>query len=216
MSNKLWCFGDSYTQRYNPNIDWCKKYIDFKGYIPKVYCDFLGEELGIESENCGFGGYDNYSIFETLCKNIHKIKKNDIVIIGWSSVIRFRLAAKDGNWVRFVPNTVTDFHISHHTDASRNTIEEIFVNRDNQIFFNEVNSWIHFINSTMKNNKIVHWSPFDEQKDNGQKYNLNVHKLSKLETVKMETKIIEDSHYSENAHKQLSFMFLEMFKNKLI
>lgn len=210
IKNKLWCFGDSYTQRYNPNVDWCKNYIDFKGYHPKVYCDFLGDELKIDSENLGVGGYDNYSIFETLCKNIHRIKEDDIIIIGWSSVIRFRLASKDGSWVKFVPGAVTDFHISHHTDVSRTTIEEIFINRDNHVYFNEVNSWIHFINCTMKNNKIVHWTPFDDN------VNLNAHKLLKLETIKMETETVEDNHYSENAHKKLSSMFIEILKNKLI
>lgn len=210
MSNKLWCFGDSYTQRYDMNSEWSKNYIEFKGYTPKVYCDFLGEELGIESENCGVCGYDNYSIFGTLCKNVHRIKENDIVIIGWSSVIRFRLAAKDGDWVKFVPGTVTDFHISHHTDLSRNTIEEIFVNRDNLLYYNEVNAWIHFINHTMKNNKIIHWTPFDDN------VNLNVHKLLKFETIKMETKVVDDNHYGENAHKKLSSIFFETLKNKLI
>lgn len=207
---KLWCFGDSYTERYKSNVDWCKKYIDFKGYLPKVYCDFLSEELGVESQNCGVGGYDNYSIFESLCKKIHLIKENDIVIIGWSSVIRFRLAAKDGDWVKFVPGTVTDYHISHHTDASRNTIEEIFVNRDNLLYYNEVNEWIHFINHTMKNNKVIHWTPFDDN------VNLNVHKLLKFETIKMETNVVEDNHYGENAHKKLSSIFFELIKNKLI
>jgi len=209
--NKLWCFGDSYTQRYDPNVDWGKSYIDYKGYLPKVYCDFLGEQLGIESENLGVGGYDNYSIFDTLCNNVHRIKENDIVIIGWSSVIRFRLAAKDGDWVKFVPGTVTDYHITHHTDMSRNTIEEIFVNRDNSIYYKEVNNWIHFINHTMKNNKIIHWTPFDDNVD------LNVHKLLKLETIKTESNgDVIDTHYSENAHKILTDIFVELLKDKLI
>jgi hypothetical protein len=207
--SKLWCFGDSYTQGYNPNVEWSKEYIKFKGYIPKVYSDFLSERLDIENENLGVGGYDNYSIFEVLCKNIDKIKENDIVIIGWSNVSRFRMASKDGDWVRFVPGTITDFHISHHTDLSKNTIEEICVNRDNEIYFNEVNSWIKFINQTMKKNKVIHWTPFDG--------NLNVHKILKLETTNKESngKIL-DHHYSENSHKFISDLFFEIIKGKLI
>lgn len=209
--NKLWCFGDSYTQRYDPNVDWSKSYIDFKGYIPKVYCDFLSEELGIEGENLGVGGYDNYSIFETLCNNIGRIKNDDIIIIGWSNITRFRLASKDGNWVSFVPGTISDFHISHHTDMSKRTIEEICVNRDSNVYFREVNSWINFINHTMKNNKVIHWTPFDNNK------NLNVHKILKLETTQMESnKVVMDGHYSENAHRLLSSMFIEFLKNRLI
>ena len=111
------------------------------------------------------------------------------------------LRAKDGDWVKFVPGTVTDFHISHHTDLSRSTIEEIFVNRDNLVYYQEVNNWIHFINHTMKNNKIIHWTPFDDN------VNLNVNKLLKLETIKMETKVVEDNHYGENAHKKLASIF---------
>ena len=140
-----------------------------------------------------------------------EIKENDIVIIGWSSVIRFRLAAKDGDWVKFVPGTVTDYHITHHTDMSRNTIEEIFVNRDNPIYYREVNNWIHFINHTMKKNKIIHWTPFDDNID------LNVHKLLKLETIKMDSNnIVNDNHYGENAHKTLTNIFFELLKDKLI
>ncbi len=210
MENKLWCFGDSYTQRYTTGSEWSKNYIDFKGYTPKVYCDFLSEELGIESENCGVGGFDNYSIFESLCKKVHLINENDIIIIGWSSIIRFRLASKDGSWVKFVPGAVTDYHLSHHTDVSRTTIEEIFINRDSLIYYNEVNTWIHFINHTLNKNRIIHWTPFDDN------ISLNAHKLLKFETIKMETNVVEDHHYGENAHKKLSSIFFEMLKNKLI
>lgn len=209
--SKVWCFGDSYTQGYNHKVDWCKSYIDFKGYTPKVYCDFLSEKLETQGENLGVGGYDNYSIFEVLCKNIDRIKEDDIVIIGWSNVTRFRMASKDNDWVRFVPGTITDFHIKHHTDLSKDTIEEICVNRDNQVYFNEVNSWIKFINHTMKQNKIIHWTPFDNN------LNLNAHKILKLETTRMESNgLINDDHYSENSHKKLSDMFFEILKNKLI
>ncbi len=209
--NKLWCFGDSYTQRFNSQVGWCKSYIDFKGYTPKVYCDFLSEELEIESENLGEGGYDNYSIFEVLCKNIKRIKDNDIVIIGWSNVTRFRLASKDNDWVRFVPGTITDFHILHHTDVSRKTIEEICVNRESNVYYDEVNSWINLINYALKEKKIIHWTPFDNN------LNLNVHKILKLETTRMESGgLVNDDHYCEPAHKILSSMFLEILKSKII
>jgi hypothetical protein len=94
---------------------------------------------------------------------------------------------------------------------SRNTIEEIFVNRDNPIYYREVNNWIHFINHTMKKNKIIHWTPFDDNVD------LNVHKLLKLETIKMDSNnIVNDNHYGENAHKTLTNIFFELLKDKLI
>ena len=210
MSVKLWCFGDSFTERYNQNVDWCKQYINFKGYYPKVYCDFIGDNLNVESENLGEGGSDNYTIFGAICKNVHRIKENDIVIIGWSSVIRFRLANKNGGWVKFIPEMITDYHISHHTNVLRSTVEDILINRDNQVFYNEVNGWIHFINTTLKNNKVIHWTPF---RDNDR---LNVYKFEEFQTIKMETKIINDNHYSENGHKKLSTILTNLLSKNLI
>jgi hypothetical protein len=63
----------------------------------------------------------------------------------------------------------------------------------------------------MKKNKIIHWTPFDDNTD------LNVHKLLKLETIKMESgNILTDNHYGENAHKTLTNIFFELLKDKLI
>ena len=44
----IWAFGDSLTERYNPNESWAKKYIDWKGYLPKVYGNFIAETLNYD------------------------------------------------------------------------------------------------------------------------------------------------------------------------
>ena len=39
----VWTFGDSLTERYNPDFKWSRDYIEWKGYVPKVYGNFVSE-----------------------------------------------------------------------------------------------------------------------------------------------------------------------------
>ena len=40
----IWIFGDSYSDEFNERHDWAKKYIDYKGYKPKNFGDFINEK----------------------------------------------------------------------------------------------------------------------------------------------------------------------------
>ena len=66
----LWTFGDSMTAGYTEGSGWADKYIEWKGYKPKIYPEIISDKLGMELKNLAKGGYDNYSIFETLCANV--------------------------------------------------------------------------------------------------------------------------------------------------
>ena len=37
----VWAFGDSLTEAFSPNFKWTKEYIEWKGYTPKVYGNFV-------------------------------------------------------------------------------------------------------------------------------------------------------------------------------
>jgi hypothetical protein len=203
----VWTFGDSFTERYNPIFEWSKQYIDWKGYVPKVYGNFVSEMLDYDLQNLGKAGSDNYTIFETFCKTYSKIKDGDIVIMGWTSPVRFRLVNKFGKWTPLIPNFenyLEDFDL-----ISLDMVNQIFINRDHRQYIDEVNNWIKFINSACNNKKIIHWSTI---KGEGE---LNTYHFFEMEKIIKETNgEVNDMHFSENGQLELSKKLLEIIMNK--
>ena len=192
---KLWTFGDSFTEGFNCNQDWCKEYVDWKGYVPKGYAQIISERLGMELMNFGKCAWDNYSIFESFCRVVTQIRKNDLVIFGWSNPIRFRLTDSFGNWHYYMPTWIPD--IIDAECMNRDSIQRIILNRNNIKYSEEVNMWINLIDHTLKNNRVMHWTPFDS--------NINAFRLNGFETIRDETNaVLKDVHYSENGQEQLS------------
>jgi hypothetical protein len=202
----VWTFGDSLTERFNPKYEWSKDYIEWKGYVPKVYGNFVSEMLNYDLQNLGKAGCDNYTIFETFCKTYPLIKDDDIIIIGWTFVGRFRFVSDEGNWVTLNPNYTN--YLDNLNFISKNTIDEIFVNRTNYKYIDEVNNWISFINAVCINKKIIHW---DTIKGEGE---LNTHHFFEMETIKKETKgLIDDLHFSEPGQLILASNILKALAN---
>jgi len=208
----VWTFGDSYTASYNPKYIWSNKYINWKGYQPKVHADFIGEFLNMDVKNVAVGGIDNYTIFESFCKNVKQIKENDILVFGWSGLHRFRLPNKNREWFTVLINTLSEEEIKlENIDYSYNTIKEIILNRDHELYVDEVNWWIYMIEHVMKPRRCVFWSPF---KPTGK---LKVLNFGEIETIKTETNgLINDTHYSENGQKKLAELIIQNLNGKLI
>jgi hypothetical protein len=225
----LWTFGDSLTSSFIPpetNINhWKQRYADWKGYTPKVYGEFIADTLDINLINKGFEGIDNSQIFENFCINVEQIQSEDILIFGWTNQERIRLVTKENTWGHFSTNLrdkdkkkeENDSHFPFNIDSlnifdsiSKNTIIEIMFNRMNTLYINELCNWIKLINFSFKNNKIIHWS-WDQRIQNcGGIY------INNYETVKKETNnIINDYHWSENTHNDLSNFFIEIINNEL-
>jgi len=208
MSN-LWVFGDSFsaTNKRNNIEHWRRDYIKWKGYTPFVWPEFLNKILNYKLINLAISATDNYTIFDTIIDNIDKIQKDDIVIIGWSSTLRFRLVDKTNSFNTIRPSS--DFKVStlnipfEYSNISLNTINEVLVNRDTELYELELNRFIKIINLYLKDIKIVHWSPFQLHHPH-----LKIKKIKGidiLETISIETnKEINDYHYSENGHLELS------------
>jgi lysophospholipase L1-like esterase len=193
----VWTFGDSLTEGFNPNQKWAKEYIDWKGYTPKAYGNFVSEILNCNLKNLGKAGSDNYSIFETFCKEYQNIEDDDFVIIGWSSCNRFRLANKENKWTSLVPNF--ENYLNNFDCISENTINEILINRTNYRYIQEVNNWIKFISLACFNKKIIHWSTI---KGEGE---LNTHHFFQMEKIYEETDgLISDNHFSEKGQMHLA------------
>lgn len=204
---KLWTFGDSFTEDYKEFHGWSKKYIEFKGYVPKNYTEILAEMLDAEYENNGHGGFDNYSIFDTICENSERFNPGDIVVINWSDTLRFRLAGDDNQWAPFVPSTI-NFDDVPTTNISKRTFEEIIVNREHYLYQMEINNWIKLLNSLMRGKfYIVHWTPFDL------KY-IDAHSFMIGETIFKETKgEIIDYHYNERGQVLLAGYLFGILNN---
>lgn len=190
---KLWTFGDSFTEGYNHKDEWSKNYIKWKGYKPKVYGEILAEKLDIELINRGLGGSDNYTILEKICEDINEIDKNDIVIIGWTYPLRFRIVNTYNNvWSHIIPNYERDDSLQL---ISKSTTNEILVNRNHNLYVKEVNNWIRLINKSLNN--VIHWSHAVRLVDS--------YYLPSFNTILTETNgVCKDRHYSEKGHIELS------------
>jgi lysophospholipase L1-like esterase len=203
----VWTFGDSLTERYNPKIDWAEKYIEFKGYHPKVYGNFISENLNYDLQNLGKCGCDNYTIFETFCKTYPLIKDGDIIIFGWTSCLRFRMVNEDNNWQSILP--YYENRLIHFNLLSENTINEILINRSNTPYVDELNNKIDFINTICNNKKVIHWTNFHTD--------LNAFFFAEhIQKIRDETfNKIDDSHFSENGHMRLSKDILYIIENNI-
>jgi hypothetical protein len=220
---KLYVFGCSFSTVFNEkslfNSD-MKKYYDLRGgNFPLTWSEILSEDLGLELVNTAQNGFDNYSIFENFCKLSDKITSEDIVIIGWSHVFRFRLYSKSKNQLRSVNVWQTNKNIDL-SEISQQTLDEILVNRDNKLWIDEVYNWMKVINhlSKLVKFKLYYWSFFvefpefyiiNELLDLGAKY------------ISHETNgEVRDTHFGEKGHKVQAEYFkniiLEKKKPKLI
>jgi len=222
----LWAFGDSFTESYvaqeGTPKHWRTDYINWKGYETKVYPEFVAEKLNLNLVNKGKGGCDNSFIFEEFCKVASKIKKNDIVIFGWTDVNRFRLFNKNNKCGFFNASIEKDggffSHISLDTFEflSVKTIQEIIINRESEMFIYELSNWIQLINLFLKDINVIHWS-WDKQNSICKDVIIS----SNYERIKDETKgSIGDGHWSENGHRMFSEFLIKQLskksKNKLI
>lgn len=221
MSQKLYIFGDSFSAGFSFESNWTNNYVNWKGYTPQGFGEIVSEKLNLELINLAENASDNYSILQKFCDNVDNIKKNDLVIIGWSSPLRFRLVSNNlknydcaqitglpnhTDWITILPN-YDEFSTKKfdRTKISESTLIEILLNRDDIRYCNEVNSWIKLLNNVNKN--IIHWTPFDQR--------LNCIFLNKFETIFHETNgELNDWHFSEKGHQQSADLFINKFKDK--
>jgi lysophospholipase L1-like esterase len=198
----VWTFGDSLTAEFDERYEWSGDYIKWKGYKPKVYANVISEKLNLDLINLGVGGNDNYSIFQSFCDVSDKIKNDDVVIFGWSSPIRFRLAMNEKKWKIILPKYIeNNLNIDGITI---NTINEILLNRDSFMFVQEVNSWIKLIDYALKDITHVHWTTFDHR--------IDAHMIRNLDNIRKETNgLIDDGHFSEKGHIELSELLITYF-----
>jgi hypothetical protein len=165
--------------------------------------------LNTEVRNFALGGSDNYTIFESIIKNAPEFKKDDIIIVGWSSIVRFRLV-NDSNKFDFVlPNINNSKMIS---DISEATMNEILVNRTNPMYFEEFKIRFDFLNWLLKDMKLIQWTAWGGNLQTN-KYVIEFSKEDKT-YVNIETNgLVNDTHYSELGHIELTDDFMELIND---
>ena len=211
--SKLWVFGDSYSEPFSKryNMGWRTDYINWKGYIPKCYGEAISDKLKLKHINLAIAGADNYTILDSIVPLLNVINSTDVIIIGWSHTARFRIVSKTNNFKTIIPNHLDTLISPKKIELSHSTLEEMAVNRSYSIYIDELNNYIKLLNFSFPNNKIIHWSPFGEDKDG---LLTTQPSLKGLQVVSNETNgVIDDYHFSENAHIELAEKFIDIIDN---
>jgi hypothetical protein len=173
--NTLHLFGDSFTEghKLDNSFPWYKVWEEWRGgNLPPVWHELLSEKLGMETNVKAIGGSSNHETFHTICENCDLFKKDDIIIINWSYLNRFRWASTfhdtDGNegvymgkpintWVRMGINK--SYNFQHHITES--TQMEIAVKISEHPFYvDEIYNYEKIIDNLCKNIgcDVYYWS----------------------------------------------------------
>jgi hypothetical protein len=166
LQPSLFVYGDSHTQPFkdlcNSGMDWALKYVNHINETPKNYADLISEEYGgLKITNAGRGGFSNYSIFEEFLKNKHRITERDILVFGWTTESRFRIANESNTLIDIIP---FNQHPKQNDDVSKTTTDEIAVNKISyDVWWTEISNYIEIINSLFPKNLIYHWTWIDNE-----------------------------------------------------
>jgi hypothetical protein len=124
--NNLWIFGDSFCTTCHPN----QRSDNMKGYLSSVeineidsWSELLSKKLNLNLINLAKGGNSNYQIFQDFCDYCHLIKENDIVIIGWGLIQKFRISENN----KFL--NINSGNNRSYVGVSKSTIDSILKNR---------------------------------------------------------------------------------------
>jgi hypothetical protein len=235
----LWIFGDSFSTNfdYNNLHDNHRRYLEIMGINEfKTWPIILAEKLGCELKNLAKGGDSNYQTFQTICDNCHEIKENDIVIVGWGLITKFRISYNN-KFVSIHPQgEIKDYGL-----LSKETIQELLDNRLKDFRYSgkrdryaeEVNMWEKIISVLAKNKKfeVYFWNSEEkrliycepEEFKNKLNYLCNdseeplIHYLRKKGCTSMEDEtggLVSDSHFGIGGHNKQANIFHEEIINE--
>jgi len=210
--NRLWIFGDNNSAIFGKTKERRFKYYkEYRnGQFPKTWSELLSKELNLDLKNMAVSGQSNYDIFDMVCKCIEQVKKDDVVIIGWGDIRRFRLVDDTTNgFVTIRPNQLIPEWINNPlflNGININVINSILQNRTNTEWLNEIYNWEIIINllSKLIGFKIVYWT-FDSTLNKSHYISTNDFRMDLVqrgaEDITLETngKLIDDN-FGERGH----------------
>jgi hypothetical protein len=246
----LFVFGDSFSEEFKefmkPPINLTQgrsAYIvnHLNGVIPDGWPTTLANKLGYELENCagingvkhkyGGEGNCNSSIFNNISLKSEKFKKDDIVIIEWTTMERFK-------WVNDIDNCMSTI-LPNQFDGpfNVNVLENVLVNRSHYLWINELFILHNIINKLAESIgfNLFYWTvdrnivnfKLDEIKNPNSHYLLTdklkinfdykelFHSLGARTITEEVNNKINDSHYSITGHNIISELFYDDIINKL-
>jgi hypothetical protein len=221
----LWIFGCSYSAEYTHRGVITKNFQQYKDYrngtLPEVWGKILANNLGYEYINCADGGIGNDFIFEQVCKNSENFKKDDILIIQWSYMDRFRWVVND-EWQHATSNTNIPF-------ISQQFCDETLISRTNDLFIKTIFEFERLIEvlSNVVGFNLYFWTAdpkISRLRSNETKLNKKyIEKGGSLfnevlfirngQRIFEETNgYVEDNHFAESAHKIMAELIYEHIK----
>jgi hypothetical protein len=210
--SSLWVFGDNASAIFGKTKERRFKYYkEYRnGNFPKTWSELLSKELGLILRNMAIGGVSNYDIFDMFCKCAEQIKKDDLVIIGWSYVQSFRLVDENTNgFISVRNNQFKEYQVNIPkmlNGIDKHTIDSILNNRKNTDWKNEIYNWESIINLLAKliGFKLVYWT-FDT--DLNKSYYISTNDFRErlisngAEDFTMETnELLVDDNFGEKGH----------------
>ncbi len=220
LKQTLWVFGDSYSEGFDSlsmKYKSFEEYVNYKGYVPKNYIDLLETDFGYKVKNKSKAGVSNATILKQFIDSSDKIGKEDVIIVNWTSIARFRTASIDGDFWDIV---TTENVEPVEGLLSQTTLEEMKINRIHKnVFYNEILEYIKIIKKICPNNHIVFWTwdfPYEVSGNETLDELRNIlTPIKQFETIITETgSVINDHHYSENGHNELFKLMKENIKEK--
>jgi hypothetical protein len=242
----LYTFGCSFTEEFKEFMDYSPlnmsngrvKYVaDYhNGIPPDGWVTMLSNKLGYElknfsavngfKNNYGDEGNCNFSIFNNVCYASERFKKDDIVIIEWTMMDRFKWYDDEVKNIRTIlPNLLC----TKDPDTIK-TLENILVNRVNLPWIDELFVHQKIINRLSESigfnlfywtidKSIVKYKYDDIINDKRYLINKNLKKNegyinlfwnNGARTITEETNgIINDGHFGISGHKVISDLFYE-------
>ena len=206
--DKLWVFGDSFTEGHGCTPEW-EYYKKFYKEGDGLWSQHLANELNLKLVNLGKNGASNDQIIDLIIINYNKISTNDTVIIQKSFPSRFdvpSMSAEGDEWVSIFPIINSDLYSKTLSKEQYETVINFCYHfADNSKYKKRQNLRFSFlINCLIKDGiKVYLW---DILKENG-----------KYETIHIATKgEINDFHFSFDGHNRFYKSFLKKTKNEII
>jgi len=197
--NTLWTFGDSYTEGHGCLIE-DEYYKNYWKSGDKIWPLWLSELLNVNLKNCGFGGYSNDMILDSIVDNWKDIKKGDIVFIGFTFPCRFDIPID--NKLRTIVNNFKDAPLKKEEIETIINFQYYF---SNNILYKKRQykrlNWVKELLISKGCKLVILW---DIQID-----------IQDLETITEATNHnIIDGHLSYNSHKKLAEQFYKKYIKK--
>ena len=167
--NTLFTFGCSFTEDFEnvpkhhgtDTTRMSTRWLYIENYLggvaPKSWPKLLSEKLQYNLQNYGEGGKSNMRIFENFISKCDEIKDDDIVIINWTGLSRFKWLYNQ-NFITILPNTKLN-----NSEINQSTIEDILINKSDKLWNKEIYNFIKIINklSDLVGFKVYYWSTDD-------------------------------------------------------